>query len=55
MTPVNASRNNVVFFEHLFLGVSERKNIFSCNVTIVMRHVCMKTSLKALHLRYEAN
>lgn len=23
MTPVNASRNNVVFFEHLFLGVNE--------------------------------
>ena len=28
MTPVNASRNNVVFFEHLFLGVSKRIRTF---------------------------
>ena len=31
MTPVNASRNNVIFFEHLFLGVSEH------NMRVTMR------------------
>ena len=30
MAPVNASGNNVVFFEHLFLGVSDVALMFKC-------------------------